>query len=207
MQGQTLYLQATAMQRWLGVYAHLLFLFIGISSHCNAQSGKGIEYGSAFHLGLGPSLQHSFNFGLTYEWVRPAGTVALRFGAVKAERQMRRTRKPKERNLDFSVLYGWKHAFRLDQYNEVLTVSFASGLSVARFIRRTDELLSEPDFNCIFCSWRYASDNENVGAIALEMRIVFRKLDDDFGIGLGLWGNLNSRQSFGGVLFSIYLGS
>lgn len=191
--------------RW--VYAFLFFSAIGFSTQCIAQSGPGASQGRALHIGIGPSFEHSFNYGLTYDWVQPNGMIAARIGVVKAERQLRRTRIPKERNLDFALMYGWRHAFVLERHNEILSVSAASGIALARFIRRTDELLEEPAFNCIFCAWRYASENENLAGVALELRIIFQRMEDDFGISLSAWGNLNRRHAFGGILFSVYLGS
>ncbi|MBX7183941.1 MAG: hypothetical protein K1Y01_02250 [Vicinamibacteria bacterium] len=102
---------------------------------------------------------------------------------------------PTPSTTEYGILYGWLHAGRKEYSSVSLGLSRVSSV-------RTGQLLHAA--NCLFCSGQYEKVVTHTVGIAFEAKGVFSSKGG--GLGLGVFGNLNSKASFIGVGITMDLG-
>ena len=180
----------------------------GFYGPARAQTGIAqTELGrSSLHVGLGPSFIGTLNSLIRWDYVDNYGMLTLRVTSTNLSRALITFEKPRERNSDYGLLYGWKFSCQIESYEEILTVSIASSVAYTRFIRQTSEVIERPRPNCIFCSTVYGADKKSNLGIPVELRIGMKKAKAPVGFSIGIWQNFNGHKRFGGVTFGAFIG-
>ncbi|MFK7844264.1 MAG: hypothetical protein AB8G77_03110 [Rhodothermales bacterium] len=196
------------MKRCFTILLVVFFSWFILPKSCLSQSGEVVYIypQKAIYVGTGPSFEQTVNYAINLEWISHFGLIMGRVTRVNKDAFYARS-KPAERNADLALMYGWRHFFRPDQNNALLSISLATGIAFTRFIRQTDEIKDEGDQNpaCLWCRSTFKTNNQHMPGGAVELRFTLIEKDDSKGLSFGLWYNFNRLENFGGFVVSLYI--
>ena len=182
-------------------YVALLFLLLDSAHPVSAQQvdwraekvTMSLHFGGSFGS-FGPQAFDGPSLGGSLEFRTPYGLFAGRVTSATETLAFFPSRKPVEKNYDVGLLYGW----RVDAGPEVF-MSAAAGVSVATIVRRGEKT----NDGYVFVSAKYERLQDRVIGLPVQARL---RYGEGVGFSVGLFGNFNRVESYGGVLLGLSFG-
>ena len=164
------------------------------------------------HLRLGGAERDDSVLGIGSELATPYGLFTSRVVSVLEAVTLFPERRPVEKNLEVGLLYGWQIGWgddpetiargrgRLSYY---VTLSASAGVARTVFIRRGAFIREGGSY--LFGYSLY----ERLVEVAVGMPYEFRLMigNDEVGISVGVFGNVNREASYRGFFFGLFYGS